>query len=104
MPKEDAVELKWIFMVVRRWWWLILGPAVLAGIIAFAVTSWKSPVYKASATLYVQPSLSTTTSSALAAAERLALTYGQMLKGRPVLESVISQLGLDETPGELAQR
>ena len=104
MPKEDAVELKWIFMVMRRWWWLILSPAVLAGIIAFAVTSWKSPVYKASATLYVQPSLSTTTSSALAAAERLAMTYGQMLKGRPVLESVISQLGLDETPGELAQR
>jgi non-specific protein-tyrosine kinase len=104
MPKEEVVELRWLFMVIRRWWWLILSPALLAAIIAIAVTSWKAPVYKATATLYVQPSLSATTTSALAAAERLALTYGQMLKGRPVLESVISKLGLDESPGRLAQR
>jgi succinoglycan biosynthesis transport protein ExoP len=106
MPKEDGVELRWLFMVIRRWWWLILGLGLLAGIIAFVATSWKPPVYQATATLLIQPSVSTRTNeyNALVAGERLALTYGQMLKGRPVLEEVISKLGLDETPGALADK
>jgi capsular exopolysaccharide synthesis family protein len=106
MPKEETVELGWLFMVIRRRWWLIASLALLAGIIAFAVTSVKRPVYEANATLLVQSSLSTRTNeyNALVAGERLALTYGQMLKGRPILESVIAQLGLHESPGSLAQR
>ncbi|UCC51190.1 MAG: polysaccharide biosynthesis tyrosine autokinase, partial [Anaerolineaceae bacterium] len=42
--------------------------------------------------------------SNILASERLALTYGQILAGRPVLEKVIAQLGLRESPNQLEQR
>jgi capsular polysaccharide biosynthesis protein len=42
--------------------------------------------------------------SAIIAAERLALTYTQMLTSRPVMEAIIAELDLEETSSELAKK
>lgn len=104
MSNQDVIELRWIFTVIRRWSWLIVGCMLLAAAIAFAAVSAMPPTYEATATLLVQPIVDDRTNeyNALVAAERLTLTYSEMLKGQPVLEAVIRQMGLHETPNELA--
>jgi succinoglycan biosynthesis transport protein ExoP len=106
MFKEDVVELRWVFRVIRRWLWLIVGCVLLTTASAFAISSRMPPVYSASAILLVQvaPGTSASDYSAIRASELLAGTYTQMLTGRPVLEAVIARLELKETPHALAKR
>jgi succinoglycan biosynthesis transport protein ExoP len=106
MFRENVVELQWCFQVIRRWLWLIVGCVLLGASSAFVVSSWMPPVYSASATLlvHVAPGSSTSDYTTILTSERLTLTYSQMLKGRSVLESVIAQLELKETPDALAQK
>jgi non-specific protein-tyrosine kinase len=104
IPNQEEIELRWIFEVIRRWWWLIAGFALLTAVIVYTVTSRKTPDYRATTTLLIEPARDTRTSeyNVLVAGERLALTYSQMVKGQHVLEQVISQLELEETPDALA--
>jgi capsular exopolysaccharide synthesis family protein len=104
MLKEDVVELRWCFSVIRRWLWLIVGCVLLGATSAFLVTSWMPPVYSASATLLVHVATGTSDYTAIVTSERLALTYTQMLRGRPVMETVTARLDLEETPDALAKR
>ncbi len=100
----QEIELSWIIAVIRRWWWLILLMALIASVTAFLVTHWMPPVYEASATLLVSPAKNSSASqyNDLMASERLALTYGQMLKDPSVLSSVKTQLGLEQSARELS--
>jgi capsular exopolysaccharide synthesis family protein len=106
MQKEETLELRWLFAVIRRWVWLIVGCTLLALIIAFAITSRIRPTYEATTTLLVMLSQDAQTNAynSLQAGERLALTYGQMLKDRLILQAVIGRLGLSESPDALAKR
>jgi len=99
-------ELVQYFLVIRRWLWLIVVCTLLAALAAFVVSSRMTPVYSASAMLLVRqaPTAGTSDYTAILTSERLARTYSQMLTGRPVLEEVIGQLGLEETPDEVAER
>jgi non-specific protein-tyrosine kinase len=106
MQKEDTVELRWFFAVIRRWAWLIGGCTLLALVIALVVTSRIAPAYKATTTLLVISGEqgSTNEYNTLRAGERMALTYVQMLKERSTLQTAISRLGLAESPEALAKR
>jgi succinoglycan biosynthesis transport protein ExoP len=106
MFEEDVVELIWVFRVIRRWLWLIVGCTLLLATGAFVITSRIPPVYSASVTLLVHadPGAGTSEYTAILASELLASTYTQMLRGRPVLEAVIALLELEETPDALAKR
>lgn len=106
MPREETLELRWFFAVIRRWAWLIAGCTLLALAVALFVTSRLPPAYEATATLLVAPADQASTSeyTTLMAGERLALTYAQLLKGRSALETTISRVGLDVTPEVLARR
>ena len=100
------MELQQYYHTVRRWLWLILFCTFLGAGAAFAISTGTTPVYQASATLLVQqaPSGDTTEYQALLGSERLARTYSEMLKARPIMENVIRELGLKESPAGLAQR
>jgi len=106
MQTQNAVELRWVFSVLRRRGGLILGCGILAAVIAFAVDLWLPPEYEASVTLLIKPAESADTSeyNQLIAGERLALTYSEMLTGQTILESAIAALNLAETPESLADR
>ncbi|GEM_PF-545895 len=106
MPKQDFGDLTQWPAIVQRWLWLVAGCTALSAIAAFAVSTWAQPVYKATATLLVQPVSGSSTNefNALAAGERLALTYGQMLKGESVLREVLARLHIAETPQEMAEK
>ena len=106
MQNQDGVELRWIFEVLRRRWWVIVGCTILTTAAAFALISLSTPVYEATATLLIQPAQNARSSEVnlLVAGERLALTYSQMLKSQPVVQSVILQEDLQMSPNQLAEK
>ena len=106
MVNEDTIEIRWMFAVIRRWLWLILGVTFFIVVAAYEITAIMPPVYEASALLLVNPSKNSNESqyNNLMAGTQLALTYSKMVTDRPVLEKVISTLGLSQSPEELANQ
>ena len=80
--------------------------AVLAGTAAFVVSNLQQKIYEAKATLIVGQALSAANPdyTQLLVAQNLSSTYATVAKTRPVLESVIKELGLEATPSQLADR
>ena len=106
MNKSDQIELRWVLSVIRFNFLFILACTLLGAAIAYAVISPKPRVYNATVTMLVQQNSGTgnVNLNDLRINELLADTYSGMLVRRPVLEEVISQLGLEETPNTLAER
>lgn len=106
MSVKNEIELRNYLAVIRHGWSIILGCALLAAITALSIALIMPPVYDATTTLLVEPAKDTIFNeyNVLMAGERLALTYSKMLKGQPVLEAVITEFGLTETPDELGDR
>lgn len=95
------------FMVFAASRWKVLALAVILGIIAslgFAAMS--DPVYRSTETLVVGPAFdsSAVASRDLQASERVAASYASLAKDGQFLSEVISGLGLEVSPGELAER
>jgi tyrosine-protein kinase len=97
------LELKRYLFLIRKWAWLIALCTLLAGGGALITSLLMTPVYEASSTLRIRsPSTQGTSDySDLLAGQRLAQTYAQLLTKAPVLEGVISNLGLNMTATDL---
>ena len=105
MAGEGIVELRSIVAIIRRRVWLILGCGLLAGAAAFVVVSTIPASYRATTTMLIMVAKDARIDefNTLAASERLALTYSQMLTERSLIESVIAREGLTENPGTMAK-
>lgn len=106
MSNQDVIDLRWILTVIRQRIGLIIGLTVLAGVAALIAVMVMPLSYDASATLMIEPARNAQMSdlNVLMAGERLAITYGELVKGRPNLEAVIAKLGLKTTPEKLAEK
>ena len=98
------MELQRQFAIARRRLPLLAVSVVVAGVIAFAVTSVQPKVFEAEANLIVGQSLSGANPdyNELLVSQRLASTYAFVATTRPVLTRVIQDLGLDVSPEGLA--
>jgi succinoglycan biosynthesis transport protein ExoP len=105
IPQND-INLRWIFNVILRRYWIIIGCAILGGIIAFIVSFCMPLTYKASVKLMVIPTQNAQTNEydTLAAAEKSALAYSEMMKNVNVLKTAIDKLGLSVTPESLIKK
>ena len=92
--------------MTRAWLPLMILAPVLAGATAFLVSSIQPKVYEGQTTLIVGQSLSAANPdyTQLLVAQGLSETYASIAETRPILEGVIEELGLEETPGTLAGR
>ena len=106
MNQTNQFDLIWIFNVIWRRKWMIVGFIILAVFVSGAVLLYLPPSYSASATLMIEPSdkLNASEYTAIMTSERLALTYRQILTSRPVLEQVIEELGLQISVEELTKK
>ena len=79
----------------------MLVAAVMAGAAAFVVSNLQQKVYEAKATLIVGQALSAANPdyTQLLVAQNLSSTYATVAKTRPILESVIKDLGLEASTG-----
>lgn len=100
------MELRRYFEIILRWLWLILIGAFLAGGIAFLVSGQQPRIYQASTTLLINQASNPvqTSMTDLMMSERLASTYRELLRKRPLLEATLAELGLAAEPDALAKR
>jgi succinoglycan biosynthesis transport protein ExoP len=99
------VDLRRQTAFVRTWFPLLVASVLLAAGAAFAVSSLQQKVYEAKATLIVGQALTGVNPdyTQLLASQRLSTTYAAVATTRPILDVVITQLGLGETSDELSK-
>ena len=99
MDNEIEIDLKELFLELVSFWKLILLALVLGAGIAYAASRFLMvPQYESVSELYVlSKSTSITSLADIQAGTSLTNDYMVVVKGRPVLEQVISNLDLNET-------
>lgn len=101
------LELMQYVRILWRWMWLVVLGVTLAGTTAFVVSKLTRPTYAASTTFLINQAPVTGAAldyDTLLVDERLASTYTELLRRRPVLETVIASLALDTTADALAKK
>ena len=105
---EEKIDLREYFFILKKKIWLIVASALVCGLISGLVSFFVlSPVYEANTSLIVNKEVGNettemTTTDDLNYVQKLALTYGEIIKSRTVITSTIEKLGLDMTYSELA--
>lgn len=97
------MELRTYLNLIRKWLWMILLAAVLAGTVTFLISRQQVPIYRATSTILINQARSATQSTDytdLLMSQSIAHTYAQMLQDWEVLDHVVAQLGL---PGNFEQ-
>ena len=99
LDNEIEIDLKELFLELLAFWKLILLALVLGAVIAYSVSKFLMvPQYESTAELYVlSKSTSITSLADIQTGTSLTNDYMVVVEGRPVLEQVIANLGLDET-------
>ena len=97
------MDLRQYIVLVWRWVWLIALSMILSSSIAFAVSWNMTPIYSAASTILINqaPANKSLDYNSLLTSERVAKTYAELMRKRPVLEAVIASLKLNMTPGDL---
>lgn len=104
---EETIDLREYFGIIKKRFWIIalitVIAAVVSGIISFFMLK---PVYEAKSTLIVNTEKNEETQMITGdqfnVTQKLAVTYGEIIKSRAVLEDVIKNLKLDNEYEELA--
>ena len=98
---EETIDLREYFYILKKKFWVIALTAIIFGLISGLVSFFVlKPVYQSSTTLIVNKEVENevtqmTTTDDLNYAQKLAVTYGEIIKSRTVITSTIKELGLD---------
>ena len=106
---EETIDLREYFAIIKKRFWIIalitIVAMVVSGVISFFMLS---PVYEAKSTLIVNTEKNEETQmitgDQFSVSQKLAVTYGEIIKSRAVLESVISNLKLDSEYEDLVEK
>ncbi|MBN1933385.1 MAG: polysaccharide biosynthesis tyrosine autokinase, partial [Anaerolineae bacterium] len=99
------MEIREYLQTLWKWWWLILLCTLIAGVASWVVTSTMSPVYEAKVKLMSNQLTDTgiVDYSSLLGGQQVIESYRELLKTRPVLETVITRLNLPYSSKRLAE-
>ena len=106
---EETIDLREYFFILKKKMWLIALSAIVCGLISGLISFFVlQPVYEANTSLIVNKETENemtqmSTSDDLNFVQKLALTYGEIIKSRTVITSTINKLNLDMTYEELSQ-
>jgi capsular exopolysaccharide synthesis family protein len=96
------MEIRQYFLLLTKWFWLILLGTTVAGVSAYLYSSRQAPVYRATAILLVSEGGTAADSfNAIRTGEMLASSYAERLTNYEVLAEVIDNLGLQMDPNRL---
>lgn len=102
------MDIRQYARIVWRWLWLIIGCAVVAAAAAYLVTARRTPLYSSATTLLVNAPrvavYSQYSDADLRTTERMLGTYAELLVSRPVMQAVVTNLGLPFGPAVLEGR
>ena len=93
---NDFVELRTIFAMLLRRWWLLLASALLFGAAGYLYSIRQMPVYQATTSLIVGSPIQDTNLNRndLQVSQQLALTYADIARRQPVMQNTIENLQL----------
>ena len=105
--EEEVIDLREYLSIIKKKWFIM---AILCVVCVAASTVYSffiaKPVYQAETTLIVKTEktegTNTVTSDQIKTTQQLAVTYGEIIKSRKVLDNVIKNLDLDESYGQLS--
>ena len=104
---EETIDLREYFFILKKKMWLICLSAIVCGAISGLASFYVlEPVYEANTSLIVNKEVENettqmTTTDDLNYVQKLAITYGEIIKSRTVITSTIEKLKLDMTYEEL---
>jgi capsular polysaccharide biosynthesis protein len=103
---EIEIDLKDLLFELLNYWKLILFAVFISGAIGFAVSEFLIvPQYESTSELYVlSKSTSITSLADIQTGTSLTNDYMVVVQGRPVLEQVIENLGIQETYNSLSKK
>ncbi|MDY3373060.1 MAG: Wzz/FepE/Etk N-terminal domain-containing protein [Terrisporobacter othiniensis] len=105
---EETIDLREYFFILKKKMWLIALSAVVCGLVSGLISFFVlKPVYEANTSLIVNKEVEDemtqmSTTDDLNYVQKLALTYGEIIKSRTVITSTINKLNLDMTYEELS--
>ena len=105
---EETIDLREYFFILKKKMWLIVLSSIICGLISGLVSFFVlEPVYEANTSLIVNKETDNeitqmSTSDDLNSVQKLALTYGEIIKSRTVITSTIEKLNLDMTYEQVA--
>lgn len=105
---EETIDLREYFFILKNKIWIIALSAVICGVVSGLVSFYVlTPVYEADTTLIVNKEVDDNetkmaTTDDLNYVQKLALTYGEIIKSRTVITSTINKLKLDMTYEDLS--
>ena len=106
---EETIDLREYFFILKKKIWLIIASALICGLISGLISYFVlKPVYQANTSLIVNKEVENqvtqmTTTDDLNYVQKLAVTYGEIIKSRTVITSTIEKLKLDMTYEELSE-
>lgn len=106
---EETIDLREYFAIIKKRFWIIglitVIAMVVSGVISFFMLS---PVYESKSTLIVNTEKNEETQmitgDQFSVSQKLAVTYGEIIKSRTVLEDVIGNLKLDSEYEDLVEK
>ncbi|GKZ04409.1 YveK family protein [Paraclostridium bifermentans] len=106
---EETIDLKEYFQIIKKRAWIIVlitsVAVIVSGIISFFVLS---PVYESNTTILVNsdkaPGTDVITTDQINVSEKLAVTYGEIIKSKAVLDEVTKSLGIKGGYEEIADK
>lgn len=103
-PDEIEIDLGYYYHLLRAQWLSLLVVAVGAGIMAFAVSSLQEPVYRSTATIFVDSRRGNGSAdfTDIRTSESLAETYAELITSRTVREKAIEALGVERLDGSIS--
>lgn len=99
---EIEIDLRELFFHKKRYWYIVVV-SILVGVLGAAFYLWKIevPQYQATAMIYMRDSNTQISVSDLQVNQELSSDYMVILKSRPVLNRIISDLDVDMTYDQL---
>lgn len=106
---EETIDLREYFAIIKKRSWIIALITTIAVIVSAVISFFiLKPVYQANATLIVNTEKNEETQMITGdqfnVTQKLAVTYGEIITSRSVINPVIKNLGLEETCDELVKK
>ncbi|MDK2562262.1 Wzz/FepE/Etk N-terminal domain-containing protein [Romboutsia sedimentorum] len=106
---DENIDIKEYFQIIKKRLWIIFLITSIAIITSTVISFFVlSPVYETNTTLLVNsdkpPGIDIITTDQINVSEKLAITYGEIIKSKSVLEEVANTLGLKGGYKEVAQK
>ncbi|WP_164821431.1 YveK family protein [Paenibacillus koleovorans] len=98
-------ELGSLWKLVKRRLWFITALAVAAVGLAWYVSYYVlKPEYESTASFLIQGDKPSQAMGDIVAGQKLATTYGEIIRSKRIAEAVVSRLALDSTPEKLLEQ